>query len=251
MQRLVNPIYDPSHAKPLGWGSLPVVFDDRGARMAVGSEEISYLFRTSGHVGDEWRLSGYLTPAHSIAFGPADEVFTGDDDGGLTISKISDARLLRDLPRDGADQEALQPFENRWAPIPPEGIQPPIDRSLGPLKEFEDLGKMILTSRPSNSSGWALRSIGPNAEIFDSGAQVVVLTLALEGATEAAFGADGKAVALRSSGHVRVWSLDPKYYIASICVRLRAYARLTPINWDPDLYRNVCGSIRVSAMGTQ
>src|ERR1700677_2171396 len=212
MQRLVNPIYDPSHAKPLGWGSLPVVFDDRGARMAVGSEEISYLFRTSGHVGDEWRLSGYLTPAHSIAFGPADEVFTGDDDGGLTISKISDGRLFRDLTRDGADQEALQPVENRWAPIPPEGIQPPIDRSLGPLKEFEDLGKMILTSRPSNSSGWALRSIGPNAEIFDSGAQVVVLTLALEGATEAAFGADGKAVALRSSGHVRVWSLDPKYY---------------------------------------
>lgn len=223
--------YDPKLSRPILWSPEHVVFgNDVMAGITPGAS--SHLFGRA-KLG-EWELVKYLSAANAIGFGPPYEFVTGDRNGALTIWNYSDPRQRADLSDYDILPGTLGGFEGNWAPVPYR--EPYFNSRLGNAGPLLSPDKRWKAERDTNSS----------VAVVDVASGYEILVLEDQFSDEGAFSADNNAFALRSALGVRVWSLDPEFYLRTLC---RALIGAFDPNWNAPRYQNACQPNRTKPTG--
>lgn len=204
---------NPKLSAPLPWWPEHVAFGD-GALAGVSPWASGHLF-VSAFASSQFDVLKYFSAATAVAFGPPHEFVTGGADGTVTLWDDSDPRELADA----------RGFATRWAQIP--------------YRDAYLNGRFRLAA-PFLSPGkrWRVERTGSTeVAIVDAASGYEVLLIDDQFSEEAAFREDEKAVALRSSLGMKVWSLDPELYLRSLC---RALPALFDPLWNAARFENAC-----------
>ncbi|MGA7409001.1 MAG: TIR domain-containing protein [Bryobacteraceae bacterium] len=220
---LVRPPEQASSAVP--WWPNAVVF---GPDVLAGAtwDASSHLFGVPGR-DEQWDVRKYFSAATAVGFGPPHEFATGDRRGTVAIWDYSDPRRLADRSADGVAQPAPLPrgFDGRWASIP--------YRDTYLNSRFGNAQPLL-----SPDKSWRIERISTSSlAVVDAASGYDVLVIDDQWSLTAAFRADSKAVALRSSLDLSVWSVDPELYVRALC---RALPGLFDRAWNPDRFREDC-----------
>ena len=214
--------YDPKLSRTIPWSPEHVTFGN-GVMAGTSSGGGSHLFGST-KLG-EWELVKYFSSVNAIAFGSTHEFVTGDHGGAVTIWDYSDPRELADSAERPIVGDAHQRFERNWAPIPYRDNY--FNSRLGNARPLISPGKRWRAERGTNSS----------IAIVDAASGYEVLVIEDQFSNEGAFGADDKAFALHGSLGLRVWSLDPDFYLRTLC---RALPGVLDPNWSPPRFQTGC-----------
>lgn len=210
------------------WAVAGASFSADGSRMVVPDPTGAHLW-ARGSSG--WEQSTHLPGADAVALSEHDEAVTANEDSEVTISDVSDSRLLARWSKTSPDARRSLAFDGRWRNV----------------EERNGWAESLLGKAPdrylSDDKHWEVNVHANRIDISDAEVGNRILRLARPGAvTTMAFASDGRSIAVEQGDQVLVWSLDPEEYVRQICERIGLYwVTATTMDFDSDTFRQICG----------